>query len=533
MFRFLHGYLPGYWEAQVRAGLVGENDGIRFCEDIMIDKSLQFNELAKKGGALHKLISDEKRVFYVDRLQGGTYIEDYPYDPELLCEYERILGDKFWGFQIHEWMSNYRHDVYEKLGDLPPENWTEEEIKTEIFRKFSFKYLFLEAATAKEMEEMGRPGTLGEFYKNITDIYRKRMKVGELLPCDSAFLAYGFELSCGAKRIMPEVGAQTADARVQISYARGMTRGEGKSFGVYYEPWGGAPFSTCCYQKDGLNEWGIGDGDDFPFKSSGDAGGSSRSLQKRIFLYGFLSGAEFISEEWGVCNTFHDWNDYELSPYGKVKKDFLDFTRRYTDIGDKLTPIAAVLPSELYVLDNLYDDDLYCGFKVSSEALGRVKKGIRDIFSSKSAMLGNETRTLKNSLVPDAVDLVNYGVASLERYKYLVDLTEGELKDAPVIKADEVADILRGELPCYVEGCAHWLVNECFSGGYYLTVFNHSGVLRTVKDGEVLLSEASVTLSVSFKGKLPVLCEGDGALMENGEDYTLTLPAGGYAFIRF
>ena len=36
MFRFIHGYLPGVWEAQVKAGLVGENDGIRFCQNLML-----------------------------------------------------------------------------------------------------------------------------------------------------------------------------------------------------------------------------------------------------------------------------------------------------------------------------------------------------------------------------------------------------------------------------------------------------------------------------------------------------------------
>ena len=37
-----------------------------------------------------------------------------------------------------------------------------------------------------------------------------------------------------------------------------MTRKDGRSFGIYYEPWGGAPFSACCYHKEKKNEWGIG-----------------------------------------------------------------------------------------------------------------------------------------------------------------------------------------------------------------------------------------------------------------------------------
>ena len=50
MFQFLHGYLPGVWEAQVKAGLVGENDGIRFCQSIMLKDEMKFNKLARKDG---------------------------------------------------------------------------------------------------------------------------------------------------------------------------------------------------------------------------------------------------------------------------------------------------------------------------------------------------------------------------------------------------------------------------------------------------------------------------------------------------
>lgn len=52
MFRFIHGYLPGVWEAQVKAGLVGENDGIRFCQSLLIKEHLKFNELAAVGHLL-------------------------------------------------------------------------------------------------------------------------------------------------------------------------------------------------------------------------------------------------------------------------------------------------------------------------------------------------------------------------------------------------------------------------------------------------------------------------------------------------
>ena len=116
MFRFIHGYLPGVWEAQVKAGLVGKNDGIRFCQNLMLKDEMKFNSLAAVGGELHKILSERKCVFYIDRMQGGCYIEDYPYDEELLEIYKEMLGENFWGFQMHEWMSNYRFDVFGKLG---------------------------------------------------------------------------------------------------------------------------------------------------------------------------------------------------------------------------------------------------------------------------------------------------------------------------------------------------------------------------------------------------------------------------------
>ena len=36
---------------------------------------------------------DLRCPFYIDRLQGGCYIEDYPYDRTLIEEYKALLGD--------------------------------------------------------------------------------------------------------------------------------------------------------------------------------------------------------------------------------------------------------------------------------------------------------------------------------------------------------------------------------------------------------------------------------------------------------
>ena len=535
MFRFIHGYLPGLWKAQVDAGLVRESDGIRFCQNIMIKNELKFNNLAKKGGELYQILAERKCPFFIDRLQGGVYIDEYEYDQDLLNEYKELLGDNFWGFQMHEWLSNYRNDALKKLGDLPESEWNEQSIKDYLYKKFPFPFLMLESMTAKEMAEKGKPKTAKQLYDNMTAIYKKRQKIGELIPADSGFLAYNFEVGVGATKLMPEVGAQTPDTKIQICYARGMTRVEGRSFGVYYEPWGGIPFSACCYEENSKNEWGIGDSKDFPFETQGANGGSSRSLQKRIFLYAYLSGAEFISEEWGLCNVFNSWKTFELSPYGIVKKEFIEFTKKYADIGDKLTLFGVVLPKDLMVLDNLYSDDVYCGFNVKNERLNFVKQGIRELFCESLATAGIELGVLKNSSIPDVLDMLNDGQENISNYKYLIDLTcDDDFKNKHINAVDikSVKEICKKELPCYVEGNAHWLINECLSGGYYLTVFNHGGVMRSVEKGEVLLEEGKTTVTINAKNLSLTLLEGNATLNNDSDNYLLTIPSGGWAFIK-
>ncbi len=538
MFVFFHGYTPDTWDAMLRSGLVGDTDGIRFQQSIDLPDELKFNNLAKKGGKLYNIIKERNCPLFIDRLQGGCYIDNYPYDPSLLEEYREILGDKFYGFQMHEWLSNYRSDANKKLAELSADEWTEENIKKTIFTKWPYKNLFLECMTLEEMAAAGKPLTAEQFYNNMTEIYKKRQKIGELVPCDSAFLAYQFELQNGTKRIMPEVGAQTPDARLQICYARGMTRREGKSFGVYYEPWGGEPFSACAY-NGAKNEWNMGS-KDFPFQTYGHNGGSSRSLQKRIFLYGYLSGAEFISEEWGLYNTFLEGTNLEeFSPYGLVKRDFLNFVRKYDDIGDKLSPIAAVLPKELPVLDKITEPDSIFGYEIKNSRLAAIKNGVAEIFAMSVPMLGSEReqRALKNSDMPDAIDLLNRDDKMLKKYDYLIDLTFGsDLKDkfSNLCETKDIPDILRKLLPVYVDGGLHWMVNECKSGGYYLTVFNHSGVVRSVAEGEYTLPEAEKTATVSFKNDVsPSLLEGNAKFSKEDGVYRLTIPAGEFAFIKF
>ena len=541
-FCFFHTYHPDIWDAMIDCGLIKEGDGVKFTQCLGLREENKFNNLAAKGSHLYNYLKKTRAPFYIDRLQGGVYIDKYPYDPDLIAEYRNLLGDEFRGWQMHEWLSNYRSDL-RKLQSLSDEEWTAENIERVINEKFKMPFLFLESMTDEEMAYLGKPKTIDKFRNNMYSIYRERQqRLGDLIPCDSSFLAYEFELKEGARYFMPEIGNQSADARIQISYARGMAKAYGRSFGTYYEPWGGQPFTTCCYQKEGFNEWGIGDSKDFPFVTGGPNGGSSRSLQRRLFLYSYLNNASMMAEEWGLCNTFIDWEHFELSEYGKVKLDFLEFTRKYTDVGEKITPAAVVLPEDLEVLDDIRDHYSYMTYKVDIPLrckLERIKDGVRRVFSDPIEFAGSEYKTLINSNMPDAVDMLNAGECkepSISSYRYLIDLTgdpEFSARHKNCVKIEELEAVLREELPCTVEGL-HWMVNKRDSGGYYLTVFNNIGVTRSVADGEALLPEATRSGKVVFKNSaVPTLLEGDGKLETYGDDYRLTIPAGGYAFISF
>jgi hypothetical protein len=199
--------------------------------------------------------------------------------------------------------------------------------------------------------------------------------------------------------------------------------------------------------------------------------------------------------------------------------------------------MAVVLPKDLMVLDNLYDDNLYCGYFVQDETVAKAKRGLREIFAKSLPMIGTETTSLKNSDIPDAVDILNEDEEILTQYSYLIDLTNDDTFSQRYTNVCEIKDIqkvLREVLPCYVEGNAHWLVNERKTGGYYLTVFNHSGIERTVEKGELELLEATTRVRLEVKnGMIPTVCEGNGAMREENGVYEITIPAGGWVFIKF
>ena len=552
MLHFLHAYTPQLWAGYEKNGLIGPADGIRFVQCAHTPEEEGFNRIAAKGGALWKLITEQKRPFYIDRLQGGCVIYDYDFDPTLLQEYRDLLGDKFLGFQMHEWMSNYRSDLC-KCAAVSKENGDAAHLDPAIREATGVKdFLVLESMKMEEFVSAGKVASAREFYDNMTAIYLKRLKkYKDIVAADSGYVMYPFEIENGVNMIMPEIGANAyGDIILLLSYARTLTGIYGVKFGTYYECHGGIRQSTPHSHPECKNEWFIDIAGDPRSRDIGERGGSSRSLQKRIYLYSYLSGAEYISEEWGAYNTFCDVECTKLSAYGRVKKDFLDFARKYADIGDKVAPIAVVLPSDLPTYVVARDNESHTGDgdgtlyqfpvdKQSAQKLTFVRDNVDRIFRNTYENLGSEKRGLRNSRLPDAVAmLTDKEEAALKDYAYIVDLTgdaDFAARHDNIISVDEVGDRLAELLPASVAGECHWMVNRLQDGKHYLTVFNHSGIVRGIEEGEYGLPEATRTVEITLKDSARTLrkLEGEGTLKKREGKYFATLAAGEFILLEF
>jgi len=89
-------------------------------------------------------------------------------------------------------------------------------------------------------------------------------------------------------------------------------------------------------------------------------------------------------------------------------------------------------------------------------------------------------------------------------------------------------------LPCRVEGDLHYVINRRGTDGYYLTVFNHGGVTRSVTEGERVHPDATRTVRVTLKDgrTLRPLEGGDLVSCEDGV-YTVTVRGGDFFFAAF
>ena len=575
MFSFIHTYIPDtpFWDGLVKRGFIDNSSGLKLSYCSRVNPAHMFNEIAVPGGIVDRIVAESDRLFYIDRIQGGSRLYFYDNDPALVRYYGDRYGERFLGFQIHETVSNFISDYHKLLGDygtykgLTPEvlaarPTTAEGIAANILKTFPDPAgrLYIESQTVEQWLETPDLNDPAALLESVKKLFLRRMTAADgtpqpLMIADSCVMATRLEKELGLTCHMPEIGQQTPMVRVQLALVRGMMRGAGLPFGAYQEPWGGIPFSCCYFKRDGHTEWGKNDGEASTYNPAGEFGGSSLSLLRRVFYYAWLAGASWLSEEWGACNTFYDWQDFEITPYGQIKKDFIDFTHAHEELGNLYTPIAIVLPKELKMLNinAIAHDTNYFRFYEDLPYMAdharewHIYEAIRRIYMDPDmthAGEDTEWRSLTNNPLGDLFDIVYEDTPGIgDRYRYFVDLTgKNTLHFSPerIIDGADIdrmqADLLKLQdtlVPFRVEGKVHWLM-DTVDGGYAVTFINNKGVLRSVANGErkdpAYGQDITVTLDDAVAGVDVLLA--DTPLHRDGSRLTFRLEAGEMMILR-
>ena len=557
MFSFIHTYTPVSFPGLTKSGLWRSGDGLKLMHKPGFLPPDDFNAALAPEAPLYGLLRELKCPFYLDRLQGGVgYTKRYPYDPAITENLLQTLGDRFLGFQMHEWASNLRSDMQriealfrqEGAAIADPAAWRM------LWRQVINGELqpFLEAYPAKEWIGQTPFSDLGSFLRAADALYARRAveTQGLLFPADSYFMAPRTEIKNGAKLLLPEIGWQIPDMRIQLAFTRGMANAAGIPWGVYYECWQDTkdtgftiPFSL----REGQDEWledllHKGNGHTLPPERR-EHGGSSLSLAARAWRLAYFSSASYIAEEYGVCNTFRELEDFSLSPYGEMKRDFLRFTEAFPDPGAPYTPIAVVLPKALGILEIPPGEHEYLKYPCTDpacplppERLRRFKAQMETIFGT-AGQHGNYGHILKNGGLPAVCDILYEDMPeALGKYEHLIDLTESASlagKYTNVITAVEADRLLDALLPCRIGGGLFTAYNRC-GEDWFVLVMNNNGIFHDAFTPDVLLPEATVRVAIQLKDTVRTVTKaaGNGALHPDGGKPQITLHAGEWLLLK-
>lgn len=547
MINFIHTYTEDTIEILLKSGLFRKGHGLKIMHKPDYKAPYDFNNIAKEDGTLHKKLEELSCHFYIDRFQGGIgYTKTYNYDKELLKKYKESNNIKLLGFQFHEWASNFRSDqiritdLCKKEGIDPEQVHNNKEFWDKV--KNGELDLFLEAYSPEEWSHIPLSLTREKFIEDCEALYKKRMQEtdGLIFPADSYYMAFRSEINNGARLLLPEVGWQIPNMRIQLSFARAMAKHAGIPWGIYYECWYCSPegkFSIPFALKDAQDEWvedllTKGYGHHLPF-SRREHGGSSLSLMERAWVYAYFSGAQYLGEEYGICNTFRSKDSTELSPYGKIKKNFIDFTQDFIPEGELFTPFAVILPKEMTMPDNRLIEN-YLEFPPE----GFFNEGFMKNFISsmesifgKSGKYGNMGHTLRNGGLADICDIIYEDMSeAISRYEYLIDLTgKTELKDTysnivTISRAKEIADKL---LPVKISDSLHYTFRKTCNS-YLVLIMNNDGILHENFNPDIRISEAGVTEIIADKSQLIEINKlyGTASLLSDDKNYSVELRSG-------
>lgn len=572
--KFFHVYNEDCFRGLEKNGLINEDTGFKIQHIFSMPDEKKFNRYAAKGTKLHSLIRNERYPFYIDRLAGGCVWHDYTFDKALIREYADLLGDWFLGFQLHEAPSGRRDGDWQTIlkamnghkGPYDPK---------ELWKRLPSPYATLPdgtilrqlgLGTVDEYAKLQYAETVEEYLEEVRQMFRWRMDEvdGHILPCDSFYLLTKMEDELGMKSFMPEVGWQIPMMRMEVALARGIAKAAGKTWGTYYECWLDTVGVMCtlpCYNTEELNEWYLLQ-EKHPdnFSDYGPNGGSSRLLQNRIYYYSLMAGADYLSEEWGLNCSYTDMQEFTLSPYGQVKKDFIQTARTMRGM-QALTPFAIVLPKKyscVQIRERIYNyqPETYMRVALPEEEL-RYKQHVEAvldlIFEQNEERTENESRVITNSRFGDVFDIIyeDTDAEAMKRYAYLIDATpDGDfarnngniglkiLKSGDLDQLTATLDkLIPMEMPCYVDGLC-WLVSYDEQGRRFLSVFNNAGNTRTITDGDTIdhTKDRCVTIICKTPANLRIVKEGSEKIILQKKDpvtYTAMIPAAGFGIFEF
>ncbi|MBR5542510.1 MAG: hypothetical protein IKU65_00225 [Oscillospiraceae bacterium] len=576
--KFFHVYNDWHVKGLEKNNLINEDTGFKIQHVFSMPGELKFNKYAAKGGTLHSRIKQDKIPFYVDRIAGGITYHKYDFDKELIHEYADILGDWFLGIQLHESASNIYDAEWPGIlkrmeGAKGP--YDVEELKARsLLKKCNIEdgralYGFSHN-TPENYARMTYPETSEAFREHMIDRYKKYLEEtdGYILPVDSYYLMTKIYNELGMRTFMPEVGWQIGQMRIAVASARGTAENAGKMWGTYYETWIAAPTeydaSMPCFNNHPLNEWYLTQeqhGDDFT--THGPAGGSSRKLQKRIYYYSLMAGADYMGEEWGLNCSYTNMETFELSEYGLAKKEFIDFIRDHKKVKARV-PFAIVLPNEYYCVqvENPFrphhmgvhrDKYMQAILGDKQKAFnGYVEDVINLIYEVDGGHIGNEGHTLTNSRFGDLFDIIHEdaGEEVFAKYDALIDACpDGRISEKygdkfRVFKGDDLEKLERDVkeyskeiLPATADKLL-WVLSEDDKAKRYISIFNNEGNYRARPVGDTIDHAADARVKVSFKEAAnlkPIKLSSDDIKIEKIDDttYYVDMPATEFAIFEY
>ncbi|MCD6596866.1 MAG: chitobiase/beta-hexosaminidase C-terminal domain-containing protein, partial [Bacteroidales bacterium] len=490
------------------------------------------------------------QAYYFDRICGGMPFQSLDGIKEIA---NQLKDDPlFLGFQVHEWGNSPIHDYHrirrlllDKGLPLDHKHFSsfEGRIETPFFSAGDYsihKDLYKPLKSLKDVEQY-----LQSYFKQIIE-----KTSGQVMSVTGFAQLQHTAFRLGAKNVMPEVGSQVPLTALQIAFTRGAAHEYGKPFGVYYEPWGGSPFGGACALD--FSPWypGVKKLETIMGKYRvGSEYGSSRSLQRRLLFYSWLAGATYWSEEWGAENYFSNWEDYPITEYGQITKDFLFISNQYSK-PKPIVPIALVMPPETFGVDIRYiagiTEKLY-GIAPPNLFHNKLRAFAADILAADQQIgLGKEDGSLTSSPWVSSFDVLSAEAPKeiLDKYQFLVYFDEGQAANSSFPPeriqvyngnkrdADYYLQVVENLLPFHINGVVG-AAHARADGNYFLGIFNNLGIIKTT-EGEIANPNAKQTVTIHGPCKEVQFLVGDEYLEElNNNSIKLNLPAGKIAILSF